>query len=271
MPTLDVDGDRLHFTDDGTGTPVIFVHGSCGGAGQWKAMAAGLTDNHRTVCLDLFGSGQSQPWPIERVWTAEDDERAISAVLDRLGEPAHFVIHSGAGHFAYPTIKNRNHDVRSLTLFEPVYFNLLRETGDPLFAEPEQIANRFREAMDNNDLDGAMEGFVDSWAGVNGAWASLPDAIKAMMKIGSNRLYHEWKTNLHDEPSRQDLMRLETPALLFKGSRTIKSMHRVCELIRQHLPACDYMEVEGAGHMSPFTHVSAVLPAVKAHLAACDR
>lgn len=163
MPTISVDGDRLHYTDEGAGAPIIFIHRSCGGAGQWRGLAAGLKHRYRTVCPDLFGSGQSQHWPIERKWSARDDGRAIGAILDLIGEPAHFVMHSGGGHFAYQTIKDRTQQVRSLTFFEPVYFHLLRETDDPLFAEPEEMANRYRSSMDQGDREKAMAEFVDAW------------------------------------------------------------------------------------------------------------
>jgi hypothetical protein len=33
----------------------------------------------------MFGSGQSEPWSMERNWTPEDGERAINAILDYLG------------------------------------------------------------------------------------------------------------------------------------------------------------------------------------------
>ena len=88
MPTVYVDGDKPHFFEAGNGTPVIFVHGSCGGGGQWGGLSRKLGDDFRCISLDLFGSGKSEIWPLEREWTARDDERAINAVLDYLDEPA---------------------------------------------------------------------------------------------------------------------------------------------------------------------------------------
>ena len=60
MPILNVDGDRLYYLDEGAGTPVIFIHGSCGGADQWRALSSRFQESYRTICLDLFGSGQSE-------------------------------------------------------------------------------------------------------------------------------------------------------------------------------------------------------------------
>ena len=87
------------------------------------------------------------------------------------------------------------------------------------------------------------------------------------MRVGSDRLYHEWACLWFDKPSRSDLKALDRPILLFKGTNTIGSMSRVCNLVRQALPRCTYVELDAAGHMSPFTHTEKVLPPVKKHLA----
>jgi pimeloyl-ACP methyl ester carboxylesterase len=267
MPIIDVDGDKLHFIETGTGTPILFVHGSCGGGGQWKDLTAGLSNDFKCVSLDLFGSGKSESWPPEREWTTRDDERAINAVLDYLGDPAHLVIHSGGGCFSYPTIKNRRDQILSLTLFEPAYFHLLRLDNDPLFTEPAEMSTNYRAAFDDNDLDSAMASFVDVWARKAGVWAGLPGPVKAMMKLGSNRLYYEWMSPWFEEPTQSDLAALDLPVLLFKGTETIASMHRICEIIQQSLPNYRYVEINGAGHMSPFTHAKVALPVITEFLA----
>lgn len=243
MPILDVNGDRLHYLDEGSGTPVVFVHGSCGGAGQ------------------------SEPWPLARPWTVEDDSRAILAVLARLEGPVHLVAHSGGGHFAYPALRAARERVLSITLIEPVYFQLLRQDGDPLFHEPRAMSARYRAAIDAGRDEDAIEGFVDGWVGP-GAWRILPDRVKTMMRSGAARLYHEMRTLESETPSLADLAALDLPVLLVKGSQTIASMHRICETVARVMPACRFETIEGAGHMSPFTHVEHVAPLIETHLAA---
>jgi pimeloyl-ACP methyl ester carboxylesterase len=86
------------------------------------------------------------------------------------------------------------------------------------------------------------------------------------MWVGSDRLYHEWACLWLDKPSRSDLQALDKPVLLFKGTNTTRSMSHVCDVVQQALPHCIYVELDGAGHMSPFTHTEAVLPFVKQQL-----
>jgi pimeloyl-ACP methyl ester carboxylesterase len=163
VPALSVDGDKLSYTDEGTGNPVIFVHGSCGGAAQWKALSGRLSADYRTICPDLFGNGRSEPWSMSRHWSPDDDRRAFEAIFDMLAESAHFVIHSIGAHAAYPTIRDHPDRIRSITFFEPAYFHLLRGI-DPLISESEQLASRFRSSMEAGERERAMEGFIDTWA-----------------------------------------------------------------------------------------------------------
>jgi pimeloyl-ACP methyl ester carboxylesterase len=266
MPVLDVDGDRLHYVEEGAGVPVVLVHGSCGGAGQWKALVTGLSEEYRTVCLDLFGKGQSEPWPMERQWTVDDDGRALAAILDQLNEPFHLIVHSARGPVSYPTVKKRRDLIRTLTLFEPAFFQLLRQNADPLFAERRSMSKCYRAAMEAGDRESAMASFVDVWAKSQGTWEGLPDRVKKMMWIGAGRLYHDWLNPWLEEPSTADLANLNIPVLLIKGSETIDSMHRVCELMECSRPDCRHVEIEGAGHMSPFTHANVALALVRQHL-----
>ena len=266
MPFLEVGGDKLHYLDEGEGVPVVFVHGACGGASQWKKLASALSDRYRTVCIDLFGNGESEPWPKERRWSPDDDQRPIDTVISRLKGPFHVIAHSGGSNSVYPSLRMHRDRIRSVTLFEPTFFQFLRHAHDDLFSEPEHMATRFRELVDIGDLEAAMASFVDVWANEQGAWNSLPDGVKEKMKIGAGRTYHTWLLPWEDDPKMEDLRDLKLPMLLIKGSETIPSMHRICELIRQGTPGCRYAEIDGAGHMCPFTHWRRVLPLVEEHI-----
>lgn len=129
------------------------------------------------------------------------------------------------------------------------------------------MSNRYRAAMVEGDLNRAMASFVDVWSSKDGTWAGMPDAVKSKMTVGAERVYHEWMVPWFDEPTQSDLAAFDLPVLLFEGSDTLDSMHRVCEILRQILPDCRYVKIDGAGHMSPFTHARIALPEIRKFLA----
>ena len=270
MPEISVAGDRLHFTDQGEGPLLLFVHGSCGGSGQWQRLIELLADDFRCVAVDLLGMGESEPFPLERVWRVEDDERAIGALIDHLGGPFHFVGHSGGCVFSWRALQARADRVLSVALFEPVFFGLLQEVDDPLHDWARDLGHTFRTRIEAGDPDGAMAAFVDRWAGVDGVWASMPGKIRAMMEAGRDRLYHEWGYRLLPQADflARDMSEPSAPMLLVEGSATHSVMRGVCDLIAKSRPDAERLVIEEAGHMVPFTHFDQAADAVRAHVAA---
>jgi len=60
MPTLNVDGETLHYAETGAGSPtLVLIHGAGGDHGTWTPQLAGLADAARVVALDLPGHGGS--------------------------------------------------------------------------------------------------------------------------------------------------------------------------------------------------------------------
>lgn len=54
------DGTQLHFSDEGGGQPILFVHGYTGSADDWSAQRAGLRDRYRCIAIDRRWHGRSE-------------------------------------------------------------------------------------------------------------------------------------------------------------------------------------------------------------------
>jgi pimeloyl-ACP methyl ester carboxylesterase len=266
MSLIQVGCDRMHFFDEGIGVPVVFIHGSCGGGRQWQSLATPLLPQYRVLRPDLVGCGASGCWPIGRRWTVQHDVAALDAMLDQLGEPFHLVAHSHGAHAAYQIVRRSGSQLLGLTLFEPTYFHLLRLDEPALFREPLLMAQRYRGAIEVGDYESGMRGFVDTWAQATGTWDGLTSRTRQAMRQAQGRLYDEWMTIFGDEPSLRDLAAIDVPVLLIKGEKTLRSVHKICDLIRTTVSRCTFVEIEGAAHQCPFTHASVAFPVLLQHL-----
>ncbi|MFT7289228.1 MAG: pimeloyl-ACP methyl ester carboxylesterase [Halieaceae bacterium] len=56
---IDVDGVELHYTDEGSGFPVLLLHASYTNLESWRDVAAALKDNYRVIRLDFPAVGLS--------------------------------------------------------------------------------------------------------------------------------------------------------------------------------------------------------------------
>ena len=83
---LVVDGVRLHYTDQGEGSPVVLIHGNVVAGDDWdiSGVAAALRENHRVIVFDRPGFGHSER-PRGRAWTAGEQADLLREATLRLG------------------------------------------------------------------------------------------------------------------------------------------------------------------------------------------
>ena len=56
---LDVDGGRLHYLDEGEGSPVVMVHGNPSWSFYYRELVKALSPSHRCIVPDHIGCGRS--------------------------------------------------------------------------------------------------------------------------------------------------------------------------------------------------------------------
>jgi pimeloyl-ACP methyl ester carboxylesterase len=59
MPFAELPGSRVHYTRNGEGPPLLFVHGTAADGEQWTEAIAALAGRHTVICPDLSGSGRT--------------------------------------------------------------------------------------------------------------------------------------------------------------------------------------------------------------------
>ena len=93
MTEIEVNGVRTFCVEDGSGDPVVLVHGLGGtGTGIFKHLLGPLSERHRVITYDLRGSGQSSvtPGPYTVELLAEDLDALVTALrLDTVALVGH--------------------------------------------------------------------------------------------------------------------------------------------------------------------------------------
>lgn len=99
----DIDGETVHYVDQGSGPAIVLVHGSFGSLRMWNAWAARLTGKYRVIRFDLPRQGLSGPAPAGRTGT-EQEMRIIAALTRQRGVDRFFLVatsSAGASGAAY--------------------------------------------------------------------------------------------------------------------------------------------------------------------------
>lgn len=115
MPLTQVGAVRLFHVEDGSGFPVVLIHGLAGDHTAWKPQLALLRDRYRVIAFDNRGAGRStqEDEPVSTLDLARD----TLGLMDALGvERAHVVGRSMGGAVAQHLALLAPERVQSLAL-----------------------------------------------------------------------------------------------------------------------------------------------------------
>jgi pimeloyl-ACP methyl ester carboxylesterase len=133
MPTLDVNGARIHWEERGAGSDtVVFSHGLLFSGRMFDAQVEALADRYRCVTFDHRGQGGSGV--TASGYDMDTLAADAAALIEALGlAPCHFVGLSMGGFVGMRLAIRRPELLRSLALLET--------SADP---EPEENVPRYR-------------------------------------------------------------------------------------------------------------------------------
>ncbi len=119
-----VDGVRLHYMEQGKGSPLVLLHGN--GSMIEDFVSSGLVDlaarRHRVIVFDRPGYGHSTR-PRDRIWSAEAQAALIHAALKRIGIPRAVVLgHSWGASVAVALALGHPQAVGGLVLASGYYY-----------------------------------------------------------------------------------------------------------------------------------------------------
>lgn len=113
-----VDGVRLHFQDEGSGPPIVMIHGLASQLQSFSyALSERLRGSHRLIMIDRPGSGYSQTAPAA---TLRAQARLVAGLMDELGVQRALVVgHSLGGAVALALAVDHPERVAGLALLSP--------------------------------------------------------------------------------------------------------------------------------------------------------
>ena len=181
-------------------------------------------------------------------------------------EPAHLVGHSYGGATAVRLMLQNRELVRTAVLIEPILTPLLQLAGeDQLFREYFDMAQAFLGNVAAGKPDEAWRIFLDYRNG-RGTWQALPEPSKERFRATTESTVAGFRSNLSNPTSLEDLEQLSLPTLVMCGEKTTVPDQRLTEVLRAHVPQCQYEVIPGAEHMSPLSHPGFIAKAIERHV-----
>jgi len=269
MPILNQGGHAIDYLDEGQGPAVILVHSSASGYGQWRRLVEVLQPHWRVLAPNLFGNGDTSPWPAGRPQTVGDQAGPVLALAELpgvAGAPVRLVGHSTGGAIVMTAALALGPRVACQVLLEPNPFALLAAHGrTEAFQEALAMRDWVKEHGDRNDWPRVCEHFADYWNGP-GTWAAMNERQRARMvaQIPSN--YHEWDAVLADRTPVEAWGSLAPRTLLVSAADTVRPIREIVEILSGAWRGVHHVTLPEGGHMAPVSRPELVNPHVVAFL-----
>ena len=132
LKTIQVDGDRIVYTETGSGRLLILLHGFGGSIWNWEHQQTNLSSHYRVITLDLLGSGRSAKPDI--IYTPSRLVTFFLHFMDALGiENATLVGNSMGAGLAMATALTAPDRVKALVLIDGLPPTLTDTIQSPLY------------------------------------------------------------------------------------------------------------------------------------------
>lgn len=130
---FDRDGLRLHYLDEGSGPPVVMLHGNPSWSFYYRNLVMALRDSHRCIVPDHIGCGLSDKPPASRYdYSLAQRIDDVTALLEHLGiRECSLVVHDWGGMIGFAWAVRHPDRVKKLVVLNTGAFHLPKEKKLP--------------------------------------------------------------------------------------------------------------------------------------------
>lgn len=243
MPTVNIDSVVLDYIEQGSGPPLVFVHGGVSDRRTWEQQIDAFAERYRVIAYTrrhFHGSEDAAPTRPPSVTTGADD---LIAVIERLAlAPAHL---AGCSYGAFTTLLaavKRPELVRTLVLGEPPVGHAARPAWDRFVSTAYEPA---RASIRAGDLESGLRTFIDGVTGP-GAFDMLPPPGRAMMLDNASTLAIEAAPL--EVFAEAEAARVTMPVLLVTGEHSPPMFGQITDQLHRLLPHAERSEIPAASH-----------------------
>ena len=254
------DGVVLHYTEQGRGVPIVFVHGSLVDGSSWNRELTAFSADYRAIAYSRrYNSPNTNA--IRPAHSASEDANDLAAFIKALNlGPVHIVGHSYGAFTALFFATRHPELVRTIVLAEPPAVPLLSQltgdqaaTGQALFAPIETTVRQMQAVWRSGDREEGMRIFFKWHTGDPAFWDKvLPEAARS----DNRRNFTEWDAvlvsgELFPSISAQSIQTIAAPVLVVSGSNTTSYLAVIAEELTRllHARGATHVVIPRAGHV----------------------
>ncbi len=251
--------EQLAYESRGSGPTLVLLHAFPFDRRMWSEQVAQLSHGRRVVAVDLRGFGESPLWGEPTMDDLADD---VVATLDRLGVPMAAVCGLSMGGYVALSLAER-HRARLGAL-------VLADTRAAADSDVAKLAREATMRQVRSDgtaafLDGVPERLLSRHASDD-----LRQRVRDLCVERAETVLAATRAMAH-RPDRTPLLaRIDCPTLVVCGGEDTTSPAPEMRSLASQIPAAEYVEIAGAGHLTNLEAPARFDEAIARFLAAHD-
>jgi pimeloyl-ACP methyl ester carboxylesterase len=264
MASIDINNTSLQYVEDGSGEPLVLVHGSASDYRTWHCQRDEFGQHFRTIAYSRRYHWPNEPIPEGVDYSMAEHVDDLQALLHSLdAAPAHLVGHSYGAFLCLLLAIKEPRLVRTLVLAEPPVITLF--VSDPpkppeilklLLSRPRTAVpiikfgamgiNPAAAAVRQGDMEEAMRLFGAAVLGRE-AFSQLSEA--RLEQVRANLIKAEFLGSGFAPVDAAQVHSVHTPTLLVNGQRSPALFHRLIDWLQELLPHSERIEIHRASHI----------------------
>jgi pimeloyl-ACP methyl ester carboxylesterase len=265
MHHASINGTSLAFTDEGSGAPIVFVHGGFTDHRIWAPQVAEFARSHRCIAIDQRYFGLSWQGSGPRYSLATHGQDLCRFMAKVCADPVHLVASSYGSAVALYAAVECPGLVKSLFLNEPSLAWIVTDAADrALLASERSSMAPVAQALADNDAPLAVRLFCD-WTAFPGAFGTLPEEYQAIFLDNARTIGPHFAAPAPTLLQAQ-IAALEMPVSFTVGEKTRPYFRAMLRAACQALPDATVTVIPGAHHGAPFENAAAFNAALLSHL-----
>lgn len=252
---------HLNVVEQGSGPPLLLVHGFPLNHSMWLAQIADLSSHYRVIAPDLRGFGLSEVTrgTVTMQQYADDLAKLLEAM--QVTEPVIFCGLSMGGYIGWQFVARHRNKLAKLIIAD-----------SRAVADNEKAAAGRKETADKVEKEGAKvvaEAMLPKLFPARDVEAGKPfvKATEAVMLAAPPAGVAAALRGMAERPDfTSELPKIDVPTLIICGAEDAIAPPAEMEGIAKAIPGAKYVSIAGAGHMTPLEKPAEVNAAIRAFL-----
>lgn len=253
---VQINGVRLRYVEQGSGEPIVFVHGAFSDLRVWEPLREEVAKRYRFIAYTqrYFGT---DPWPDEgRNFSIAADADDLAKFITSLGAgPVNLVTRSRGGAVAVAAALKHPALVRSLTLHEPGLFSMLpADTAEGKAAREHRhtyVGPAIAAARAGDSIQAVRLFFEGEYQLGLGGFDRLPQSTRTMI-IDNARTAPLLFGASPPPPTTCDMLKtINRPTLVTRGGNSLAHAKLINEAVSKCIPGARQVSFPNLIHDAP--------------------